>query len=356
MARELRAKAIGEGANLAITQAGRIEFAQARRPDQHRLHRQFSAGVDCSDNEVNIKIPLNREMAEGRLALEDRNALLAEMTDEVADDRARGQSAADAGAVDRRARRRRRRCRRWSGRSRCSRRAAGSTAPSRGSRANEELLRRGAGESRPHPARARGPALDLEDGAAGRDRSRQDHRGSDARRPSCAPPSRRRCSKRHGDAILQHRLRREIIATKIANRFVNRLGITAPFALAEEEGASFGQVAAAFVAAERLFEMESFWERLDTAEIARAAPARTVRPGQPGAPAPHRRHPAQHVGDDQARRDGRQSRARPRRARRRGRGPAPPRGGERGERPPPAAGRARRARGHRRARSSGCSS
>src|ERR1051326_5415629 len=61
--------------------------------------------------------------------------------------------------------------------------------------------------------------------------------------------------KRHGDAILQHRLRPESTPPKTAMRLVNRLGITAPFALAEEEGASFGQVAAAFVAAERLFAM-----------------------------------------------------------------------------------------------------
>src|SRR5690606_15651274 len=46
---------------------------------------------------------------------------------------------------------------------------------------------------------------------------------------------------RHRDSILAHRLRKEIIATKIANRIVNRLGIIAPFALTEEEGASFGQ-------------------------------------------------------------------------------------------------------------------
>src|SRR3954464_9263446 len=72
---------------------------------------------------------------------------------------------------------------------------------------------------------------------------------------------------RQGNAILQHRLRREIIATKIANRLVNRLGITAPFSLSEEEGASFGQVAAAFVAAERLFEMQGFWSRLETADL-----------------------------------------------------------------------------------------
>ncbi len=66
---------------------------------------------------------------------------------------------------------------------------------------------------------------------------------------------------------LQHRLRREIIATKIANRFVNRLGITAIFSLTEEEGASFGQAAAAFVAAERLFGMDEFWHRLDTSDL-----------------------------------------------------------------------------------------
>src|SRR5678815_3997984 len=53
-----------------------------------RINTDFidnSAGVDCSDKEVNIKIPLNREMREGRLAFEKRNALLAKMTDEVAD-------------------------------------------------------------------------------------------------------------------------------------------------------------------------------------------------------------------------------------------------------------------------------
>jgi glutamate dehydrogenase len=73
---------------------------------------------------------------------------------------------------------------------------------------------------------------------------------------------------RHRDAILQHRLRREIIATKVANRFVNRLGIIAPFALTEEEGAAFGQAAAAFIAAERLFGMQGLWAELDTADVA----------------------------------------------------------------------------------------
>ena len=83
-ANELRAKVIGEGANLGITQAGRIEFAERGG----RINTDFidnSAGVDCSDNEVNIKIPLNREMREGRLEFDKRNILLAKMTDDVAE-------------------------------------------------------------------------------------------------------------------------------------------------------------------------------------------------------------------------------------------------------------------------------
>ena len=84
------------------------------RPDRvrqagGRINTDFidnSAGVDCSDNEVNIKIPLNREMAEGRLALEERNAAARRDDRRGRRARARGQPAADAGAVDRRAGRR----------------------------------------------------------------------------------------------------------------------------------------------------------------------------------------------------------------------------------------------------------
>src|SRR3546814_5789616 len=61
--RDLRARVVGEGANLGVTQAGRSEYA-ARRG---RINTDFidnSAGVDCSDNEVNIKIALNAERSE----------------------------------------------------------------------------------------------------------------------------------------------------------------------------------------------------------------------------------------------------------------------------------------------------
>ena len=82
-AEDLRVRAVGEGANLGVTQAARIAFSAKGG----RINTDFidnSAGVDCSDNEVNIKIALNREMAEGRLAQGDRDALLVRMTDDVA--------------------------------------------------------------------------------------------------------------------------------------------------------------------------------------------------------------------------------------------------------------------------------
>jgi glutamate dehydrogenase len=67
--------------------------------------------------------------------------------------------------------------------------------------------------------------------------------------------------------ILTHRLRREIIATKLANRLVNRLGLIHPFELAEEEGASLAQVTAAFVAAEQLLGMDAVWRAIETAAM-----------------------------------------------------------------------------------------
>jgi glutamate dehydrogenase len=80
---QLRCKVIGEGANLSTTQAGRIEFGlHGGRSNTDFIDN--SAGVDCSDNEVNIKIALNAEMAEERLSFEDRNVFLASMTDDVA--------------------------------------------------------------------------------------------------------------------------------------------------------------------------------------------------------------------------------------------------------------------------------
>jgi glutamate dehydrogenase len=81
---QLRCRCVGEGGNLGLTQRGRIEYAAAGG----RINTDFidnSAGVDTSDHEVNIKILLDRVVANGDLTGKQRNDLLASMTDEVAD-------------------------------------------------------------------------------------------------------------------------------------------------------------------------------------------------------------------------------------------------------------------------------
>ncbi|GGC05148.1 hypothetical protein GCM10011352_34110 [Marinobacterium zhoushanense] len=80
---QLRCKVLGEGGNLGFTQRGRIEFALAGGAANTDFIDN-AGGVDCSDHEVNIKILLNELVEQGRLTLEQRNRLLREMTDEVA--------------------------------------------------------------------------------------------------------------------------------------------------------------------------------------------------------------------------------------------------------------------------------
>lgn len=81
-ARMLRCKVIGEGGNLAMTQFGRVEAAQGGiRLNTDAIDN--SAGVDCSDHEVNIKILLDGAVQDGDLTGKQRNELLVRMTEEV---------------------------------------------------------------------------------------------------------------------------------------------------------------------------------------------------------------------------------------------------------------------------------
>jgi len=81
--KQVRAKVIGEGANLGVTQLGRIEYALAGgRVNSDAIDN--SAGVNSSDLEVNIKIALGTLVRAGKMDIEARNDLLVEMTEEVA--------------------------------------------------------------------------------------------------------------------------------------------------------------------------------------------------------------------------------------------------------------------------------
>jgi glutamate dehydrogenase len=262
--RDIGARVIGEGANLGCTQAGRIEFALKGG----RINTDFidnSAGVDCSDNEVNIKIALASAQRADRLTENARVKLLVSMTDDVAalvleDNRlqALALSIAEAGGV--------------------------AAAPSyirigemleergqldrktEGLADNETLARRAAdghGLARPELAVLLSSAkLALQD--ALEHSALPDDPGLAADLLLAFPAAMRT---KYRDDILGHRLRREIVATKLANRIVNRLGLVQPFELVEEEGATFAQMASAFVAAERLFAMGKIWSAIETAAM-----------------------------------------------------------------------------------------
>jgi glutamate dehydrogenase len=265
---ELRCKVIGEGANLGTTQAGRIEFALSGG----RINTDFidnSAGVDCSDNEVNIKIALASAKRAGRLSEAARVKLLTEMTDEVSvlvleDNRlqALALSIAQAGGPA----------------------AIGShlrliegleaggnlDRHTEGLADSEVLARRaadGQGLTRPELAVLLSSTklvlqAELEASAV------PDDPGLGEELLTAFPAPMRGKFKRD---ILDHRLRREIIATKLANRMINRLGLIHPIELVEEEGASPAQVAAAFVAAEQLFDMKAVWTAIETAPMSETA-------------------------------------------------------------------------------------
>jgi glutamate dehydrogenase len=73
--------------------------------------------------------------------------------------------------------------------------------------------------------------------------------------------------KAHADAIRAHRLRDEILATKVANRLVNRLGPGVAFDMMEEEGASLQQVISAFLIAERLLDLDRLWSEIEEGSL-----------------------------------------------------------------------------------------
>ncbi|MFY9589213.1 NAD-glutamate dehydrogenase [Rickettsia endosymbiont of Halotydeus destructor] len=79
---EIRTKVIAEGGNIGASQQGRVEYANKGG----RINADFidnSAGVDCSDHEVNIKIALSSAVASGKITLDERNKLLIDMTNQV---------------------------------------------------------------------------------------------------------------------------------------------------------------------------------------------------------------------------------------------------------------------------------
>lgn len=267
-ANEVGAKVIGEGANLGITQAGRIAFSIAGG----RINTDFidnSAGVDCSDNEVNIKIALAAAARDGAITTTARNTLLAKMTGEVGDIvlednrlQALALSIAEAGG-------------------------AGSSASyirlieqleamgaldrrTEGLAESESYARRaadGKGLTRPELAVLLSSCkLALQDAieASGL----PDDAALTSNLIAMFPEP---MQDTYVSYIQGHQLRRELVATDLANRIVNRLGLIHAFELPEEEGVALSDVAAAFVVVERLYDLKELWADIDAAPMKETA-------------------------------------------------------------------------------------
>lgn len=258
--RDLRARVVAEGGNLGFTQRGRIEFAQRGG----RINTDFidnSAGVDCSDHEVNLKVLLGTAVAARRLTLEERDRLLREVEPDVTrhvlydnflQAQILGQSAERSaarlesleelmqtleadGLLDR----------------------VLESLPS--SEEMSERRRDGAGMTRPELAillawtkqrlAQRLLASTLPD---------SEYLAQDLR--AYFPPA---VTERFGDLIGQHPLRRELIATIVANDVVNSQGVTFVSRLATETGADEAEIVRAYRIARDLTGAGARWDAIE---------------------------------------------------------------------------------------------
>jgi glutamate dehydrogenase len=257
---DLNCKVIGEGANLGMTQRGRVEAAlRGVRLNTDAIDN--SAGVNTSDVEVNIKIALARPLRDGRLSEHARNALLAEMTEDVAAlvlrnnymqtlalslTERRGledlgfqqrtmQFLEARGLLDR----------------------AVEYLPDEMELA--ERRRRAQPLTRPELAVLLAYAkLALNDALLESSVPDDPYLGVELTRYFPQP-----VVERFPDALEQHRLRREIIATQLANSMINRAGPTLIVRIADQTGASAAAIAAAFAAVRNSFEMPALNAALD---------------------------------------------------------------------------------------------
>jgi glutamate dehydrogenase len=257
---ELRCKVLAEGGNLGCTQNGRVEFA-LKGGLTYTDAIDNSAGVDCSDHEVNIKILLDRVVEAGDLTLKQRNDLLASMTDEVGllvlTDNYYQTQAIDIA--------RHRPLYVLDGQQRLMQWLAGSGHLNRDIEFlpnDEEISRRRVqkiGLTAPENAVVMAYAkmnVFEELVASNLPDDPYFSRSLKAYFPKIL-------TEKFGDAIAQHPLKREIISTYIANTVVNRTGATFVNFIAAEAGATVADVVRAYSLAREIFGLEPLWDQID---------------------------------------------------------------------------------------------
>ncbi|MGB0712257.1 MAG: NAD-glutamate dehydrogenase [Gammaproteobacteria bacterium] len=258
-ARDLRCAVVGEGGNLGLTQRGRIEFAlHGGRINTDSIDN--AGGVNCSDHEVNIKILLDAVVASGDLTVKQRNRLLEDMTDAVAEHVVR-ENYWQTGAISFMAHKapelleeHTQFIKAFESEGRLNREIE--FLPN--DEAIDERRAQGLGLTRPELsvliAYAKNAIYEAllassapEDPFLKRELMRYF-------------PTALRSDYR--DPMEQHRLRRELIALYITNRMVNRLGATFTFRLRDQYGFSLEAIAMAYLTAWEVFDLRSVWQEV----------------------------------------------------------------------------------------------
>ncbi|MFL2546596.1 MAG: NAD-glutamate dehydrogenase [Candidatus Rariloculaceae bacterium] len=262
-ANSLRCRVLGEGGNLAITQAGRIEFATCGG----RLNTDFidnSGGVDTSDREVNLKILLSKAIAEGKLGVAKRDDLLAGMTEEIAalvlrNNYSQSQALSMMSATK-------------------SSRLGESVALIRNLEtrglldrklenlpSEDELDERRKSESgltRPELAVIMSYAkIDLYNNLIDSDAPEDPYLSRELVNYFPA-----RLHGKFKKAILSHRLHREIIAMRIADSTINRMGAAFAIRAEKDTGATSAQIARAYTAVREIFEIRELWQEIEACD------------------------------------------------------------------------------------------
>ncbi|OUR62288.1 NAD-glutamate dehydrogenase [Colwellia sp. 39_35_sub15_T18] len=257
---ELQAKVVGEGGNLGLTQLGRIEFAATGgRINTDAIDN--AGGVDCSDNEVNIKILLNGLVQNGDLTVKQRNQLLYDMTDEVGDiviedcyRQTHSLSITDIRGVNQ-----------------LKEQVRFIHELERSGKLDRELefipddeeiadrLSKGNGLTRPELAvlLAYSKMVLKEDLVHPEITDNPYH---DRLLINAFPKQLR---DKYQEQMQHHPLRAEIIATKLANKIGNDMGFNFVNRMQEETGATIAEIANSYTMACAVFELEDFWQKIE---------------------------------------------------------------------------------------------
>lgn len=262
---DLRARVVVEGGNLGFTQLGRIEYALLGG----LMNTDFidnSAGVDCSDHEVNIKILLNAIVESGDLTLKQRNQLLASMTDEVAElvlqhNYYQNRSVSFLSLLSPKHMNlyiRYLEVQEKLGRINRELEFLPDSKTLQDRRANEQGL------TRPEISVLFSYSKII---------LKEDIRQSDLLADQAlhdyvknAFPS--ALNKKYAEQIDQHRLRNEILVTQLSNHVVSNMGITFVYQMADETGASVADIVRAFVIAFDIFHAEEMLAEIESLDYA----------------------------------------------------------------------------------------